>query len=125
MYCIPHHEKTHVFICENIGADQLCGNGEADQCLFFFAAGIVQFLNFLCPKFASSSHLLWLHSLICVRPGQKPHCWFSHDVTFIPSRLRHWYVTDDGQEVTEKDKAMVTIDGSYTELMGENRSLGC
>ena len=27
---------------------------------------------FLNPKFQASSHLLWLHSPVCVGPGQKP-----------------------------------------------------
>ena len=39
---------------------------------FDFATHIVQSLFFLNPKFQASSHLLWLHSLVCVRPGRKP-----------------------------------------------------
>ena len=39
---------------------------------FVFATQIVQSLYFLNPKFQASSHLLWLHSLVCVGPGQKP-----------------------------------------------------
>ena len=35
------------------------------------------------PKFPASSHLLCLYSSVCVRPVQKPHCWFSHDVVYI------------------------------------------
>ena len=46
---------------------------------FVFATWIVQYLFFLNSKFQASSHLQWLHSLVCVRPGQNPHCWFSHD----------------------------------------------
>ena len=45
---------------------------------FVFATWIVQFLFFLNLKFQASSHLQWLYSLACVRPGQNPHCWFSH-----------------------------------------------
>ena len=45
----------------------------------FFATRIVHFLFFLNPKSQASSHLLWLYSLICVGPVQKPHCWFSHE----------------------------------------------
>ena len=44
-------------ICENKDADQLRGNGEADQCLCF-ATRIVPFLYFINPKFQASSHLL-------------------------------------------------------------------
>ena len=39
---------------------------------FVFATRIVQSLFFLNTNFQASSHLLWLHSLVCVRPGQKP-----------------------------------------------------
>ena len=39
---------------------------------FVFATRIVQSLNFLNTTFQASSHLLWLYSLVCVRPGQKP-----------------------------------------------------
>ena len=45
---------------------------------FVFATWIVQYLYFLNTKFPASSHLQWLYSLVCVRPGQNPHCWFSH-----------------------------------------------
>ena len=39
---------------------------------FVFATWRVQSLNFLNSKFQASSHLLWLYSPICVRPGRKP-----------------------------------------------------
>ena len=44
---------------------------------FVFAIWIVQYLYYLHTKFQASSHLQWLYSLVCVRPGQNPHCWFS------------------------------------------------
>ena len=44
---------------------------------FVFATWIVLYLYFLNTKFKASSHLQWLHSLVCVRRGQNPHCWFS------------------------------------------------
>ena len=43
-----------------------------------FTTWIVQSVYLLNPKFQASSHLQWLYSLVCVRPGQIPHCWFSH-----------------------------------------------
>ena len=43
---------------------------------FVFASWIVQYLYFLNTQFQASSHLQWLYSLVCVRPGQNPHCWF-------------------------------------------------
>ena len=39
---------------------------------FVFATWIVQFLYFPNPKFQASSHLLWLYSPVCARPGRKP-----------------------------------------------------
>ena len=39
---------------------------------FVFATWIEQSLYFLNPKFQASSHLLWLYSPVCVRPGRKP-----------------------------------------------------
>ena len=47
-------------------------------CAFVFATCLVQFLYFLNTKFQASSHLLWLHSPVCVRPGRKPEDRFSH-----------------------------------------------
>ena len=70
-------EKPTFCICENKGTDQLRGNREADQRLCF------RYLDSSMPllpkyKFQLSSHLQQLYSLVCVRPGQNPHCWFSH-----------------------------------------------
>ena len=45
---------------------------------FVFATRIAHFLFILNPKVQASSLILCLYSLICVRPGRKPHCWFSH-----------------------------------------------
>ena len=39
---------------------------------FVFAIWIVQSLDFLNPKFHTSSHLLWLYRPVCVGPGRKP-----------------------------------------------------
>ena len=39
---------------------------------FVFATWIVRSLFYLNPKFQASSHLLWVYSLVCVGPGQKP-----------------------------------------------------
>ena len=39
---------------------------------FVFTTQIIQSLFFLNPKFKASSYLLWLHSPVCVGPGQKP-----------------------------------------------------
>ena len=64
--------KAAFYIYENKDADQLRGNCDADQGLFFFTARIVQSFYCLNQKFQTSSHLLWLYSLVCVRPGRKP-----------------------------------------------------
>ena len=64
--------KPTFFICENKDADQLRGNREADQRLCF------RYTDSTTPLLPQS-HLLWLYSLVCVGPGKKPDCWFSHD----------------------------------------------
>ena len=69
-------EKPTICICKNKDADQLRVNAVKLISAFVFATRIVHFL-FLNPKFQASSLLLWLCSLICVRPVRKP-CWFSH-----------------------------------------------
>ena len=59
--------KPAFCICENRDADQLRGNSEADQRLCF------RYTDTTIPLYSkSSSHLLWLYSLVCVGPGQKP-----------------------------------------------------
>ena len=62
--------KPAFCICENKDADQLHGNRELSA--FVFATRKVQSLYFLNPKFQTSSHLLWLYSLVCIEPGRKP-----------------------------------------------------
>ena len=71
--------KPTFCICENKDADQLRGDREADQglCFRYIDSTIPRY--FLNPKFQASSHLLWLHSLVCVGPVRKPERWFSHD----------------------------------------------
>ena len=52
---------------------------------FVFAKWIVhlQFFCFLNPKFPLSSCLLSLYSPVCVGPGRKPLCLFSHGAACI------------------------------------------
>ena len=40
--------------------------------VFVFATWIVQSFYFINTKFQASSHLLLLHSPVCVGPGRKP-----------------------------------------------------
>ena len=77
--------KPTFCICEIKDADQLCGNHrEADQRLCF---RYIDSTIPLLPKFQASSHLLYLYSLICVGPGWKPECWFSHAAAHMICRL--------------------------------------
>ena len=39
---------------------------------FVFVKWIVQSIDNINPKLQVTSHLLWLYSLVCVGPGQKP-----------------------------------------------------
>ena len=68
----PQHEKTNVLHTRK----QRCRVKLISA--FVFATWIVQYPFFLNTKFPASSHVQWLHSLVCIRPGQNPHCWFSH-----------------------------------------------
>ena len=47
------------------------------------ATRIVQFLFYLNPKFQASSSFLCLYRPVCVGPGRKPHCWFSHEAAQV------------------------------------------
>ena len=62
--------KPAFCICENKDADQLRGAAKLISA-FVFATWIVQSLLHLNPKFQASNHLVWLYSLVCVRPGRK------------------------------------------------------
>ena len=46
---------------------------------FVFATYIEQSLYFLYRKFQASSHIVWLYSLVCVRPGRKSRRPISHN----------------------------------------------
>ena len=78
--------KPTICICENKDADQLRGNREDDQRLFF-ATRIVHFLFFLNPEFQASSLLLCLYSSVSVGPVRKPHCLFSHKAAQLSQLL--------------------------------------
>ena len=76
----------------------ICENKEADQLklisAFVFTTYLVQFLYLLNTKFQASSHLLLLHSQVCVRPGQKPRRpVFSQRGSNISTTVTHstWY----------------------------------
>ena len=58
--------KPAFCIRKNKGAYQLCCYHTSDQRLCFPNTRILQSLNFLNSKFQTSSHLLWLYSLVCV-----------------------------------------------------------
>ena len=76
--------KPAFCICENKDADQLRGNREADQCLCFrYTDSTISLLLYLNTKFQASSHLLWLHSPVCLGPGRKPERWLSRDAAHI------------------------------------------
>ena len=75
-----HHfmRKPAFCICGNEGADQLCSNWEVDQRLCFHY--MIQFLDFLNPKFPAYSHLL---CSFCVESVRKPHCLFSQNAAHV------------------------------------------
>ena len=76
--------KPTICIGKNKDTERLRGNGEADQ-VFVFATRIVQFLFYINQKFQASSSFLCLYKPVCVGPGLKPHCWFSHEAAHLYS----------------------------------------
>ena len=62
--------KPAFCISETKDANQLRGNREADQRLCFrYSDSTIPLLP--TSEFQVSSHLVWLYSLVCVRPGRK------------------------------------------------------
>ena len=57
---------------------------------FVFATQIVQSLYFLNPKFQASSHLLWLHSPVCIEPGRKPRRFSQNEAHIILDEFELW-----------------------------------
>ena len=66
----PVHEKTNKLHMRKKDADQLCVTAQLISA--FVYAWIVQFLFYFYQKFQESSFILWLYSLVCVRPVQNP-----------------------------------------------------
>ena len=64
--------KPDFCLCENKDTDQFRSNCEADQRLCFRYKDSTIPRYFLNPKVQASSLLLWMYSLVCVRPGRKP-----------------------------------------------------
>ena len=62
--------KSDFRLCENKGADQLCSNCTADQCLCF------RYTDSTMPTLLISKilkfYLLWMYRSDCVGPGRKP-----------------------------------------------------
>ena len=67
--------KQTVCICESKDADQLRGHREADQRLCFRYIHV----DSAIPLLSKSE----MYSLVCVGPGRKPECWFSHDAAHL------------------------------------------
>ena len=69
--------KPTISICKNKDTDGLCSHCTADQCLYF--CSLDSMLPLLTKSFLlfyiltkASYYFLWLYSLVCARPGQKP-----------------------------------------------------
>ena len=78
--------KPAYCICENKGADQLRSNCAADQRLCF------RYITSTIPRppkyeISTSSHLLRLHSPVCVGPGRKPRRQVIHDAAHIENLI--------------------------------------
>ena len=69
----PRHEKTSfLHICAKTKTQISFVVTAKLISVFVFATRTVRSLDFLNPKFQASSHLLWLYSPVCIRPGRKP-----------------------------------------------------
>ena len=68
----PRYEKTVFFSYAKTKTQISCAVTAQLISAFVLAIRIVQSIYFLNPKFQASSHLLWLYSLVCARPGRKP-----------------------------------------------------
>ena len=78
--------KPDFCICENKGADQLCGNCTTDQCLCFSYTDCTS-PYFLSLKFQASSYLLWVYSLVCFE------AWSETPKTgFLTTRLKSYLI---------------------------------
>ena len=82
-HCI---RKPTICICESKGAVSCAVTAQLNSA-FVFATQIVQSLFFLNPKFQALSHLMWLHSLICIRPVRKPNCWIPNAKAHLLAHL--------------------------------------
>ena len=69
----PRHEKTGFSFAYAKTKTQISFAVTAKLIsAFVFAIRIVQSLYYPNPKFQAYTHLLWLYSPVCVRPGRKP-----------------------------------------------------
>ena len=78
---LSRHEKTNnMHMAENKDAQFVLRPGPKPRS---WSAPLFSLLGCTIPtlpKYKISSLYaisMWLHSLVCIRPGQKPHCWFS------------------------------------------------
>ena len=81
--------KPTICIGENKGADQLRSKCEADQriCFRYMDSTIPLLSKSKISRLQPSSVLvqfgLCQYSSVCVRPGRKPHCLFSHEAAHL------------------------------------------
>ena len=69
----PRYEKTVFFFAYTKTKTQIrCAVTAQLISAFVFATRIKQSLYFLFTKFQAYSHLVWLYTLVCIRPGRKP-----------------------------------------------------
>ena len=94
-----------------IGKPTIClGENSA----FVFATRIVQFLFYLNPKFQASSSFLCSYKPVCVGPGRKPHCWFSHEAAQMYSVLLYRHNSmRNVSHLMQVDGKMVSIPGRH------------
>ena len=70
------HQQTCLFAYGKTKAQISCTVTAQLIRAFVYTSYLAQSLYFLNPNLQTSSYLLWLYSLVCVRPGGKPQTGF-------------------------------------------------
>ena len=90
--CEPRHEKTNNLHMRKQRRRSAAFAVSAKLIsAFVFATWIWQSLYFPNTKFPASSHLRLMYSLVCVRPGQNPHCWFSRVAAHVHAFIQRFF----------------------------------
>ena len=101
-------KKTRIFAYMKTKVQINCAVTAQLISTFVFATWILQFILFLNLKFQASSHLLWLHKPVCIRPDpESPK----------PFGVTHVCLEIGGREYGQFDVSPVKYSYSDTQLV--------